>query len=51
MSEDGQVFVSSIDLDNAKKAIFIVDTKGSHSDLTDEYAAIRTEMELSLIHI
>ena len=26
VSEDGQVFVSSIDLDNAKKAIFIVDT-------------------------
>ena len=25
VSEDGQVFVSSIDLDNAKKAIFIVD--------------------------
>lgn len=26
-------------------SLCIVDTKGSHSDLTDEYAAIRTEME------
>ena len=50
----------SIDFEDTKKPVInkisfdftqygynlcIVDTKGSHSDLTDEYAAVRTEME------
>lgn len=33
------------DFENCGHALCIVDTKGSHSDLTDDYAAIRTEME------
>lgn len=39
--------IEEVDFDFAKcgHSLCIVDTKGSHSDLTDEYAAIRTEME------
>ncbi len=39
--------INKIDFDFSKSghSLCIVDTKGSHSDLTDEYAAVRTEME------
>ncbi len=39
--------IEKIDFDFASSghSLCIVDTKGSHSDLTDEYAAVRTEME------
>lgn len=39
--------IEKVDFDFAScgHALCIVDTKGNHSDLTDEYAAIRTEME------
>ena len=39
--------IEEVDFDFAKcgHSLCIVDTKGSHSDLTDEYAAIRTAME------
>ncbi|MDE5994042.1 MAG: galactokinase [Oscillospiraceae bacterium] len=39
--------IDKVDFDFAScgHALCIVDTKGNHSDLTDEYAAIRTEME------
>ena len=39
--------IKKVDFDFAKYgySLVIVDTKGSHSDLTDEYAAIRYEME------
>lgn len=39
--------IKKVDFDFAKYgySLVIVDTKGSHSDLTDEYAAIRREME------
>lgn len=39
--------INKIDFDFAKSghSLVIVDTKGSHSDLTDEYAAVRSEME------
>jgi galactokinase len=39
--------IRKVDFDFAScgHALCIVDTKGSHSDLTDDYAAIRTEME------
>ena len=39
--------IEEVDFDFAKcgHSLCIVDTKGSHSDLTDEYAAIRSEME------
>lgn len=39
--------IEKIDFDFAKfgHSLCIVDTKGSHSDLTDEYAAVRSEME------
>ncbi len=39
--------IKKIDFDFAKSghSLVIVDTKGSHSDLTDEYAAVRSEME------
>ncbi len=33
------------DFNTANHALCIVDTKGNHSDLTDEYAAVRQEME------
>ena len=35
----------SFDLEKYGFVLCITDTKGSHADLTDEYAAIRTEME------
>lgn len=35
----------NFDFASCGHSLCIVDTKGSHSDLTDEYAAIRTEME------
>lgn len=39
--------INKIDFDFAKSghSLCIVDTKGSHSDLTDDYAAVRSEME------
>ncbi len=39
--------IEKIDFDFGKfgHSLCIVDTKGSHSDLTDEYAAVRCEME------
>lgn len=39
--------IEKVDFDFAScgHALCIVDTKGNHADLTDEYAAIRTEME------
>ncbi len=39
--------VNKVDFDLAKHgfALCITDTKGSHADLTDDYAAIRSEME------
>lgn len=39
--------VNKVDFDFASSghSLCIVDTKGSHSDLTDEYAAVRLEME------
>ena len=39
--------IEKIDFDFGKfgHSLCIVDTKGSHSDLTDEYAAVRSEME------
>ncbi len=39
--------INKIDFDFASSGhcLCIVDTKGSHSDLTDEYAAVRLEME------
>ncbi|MCD7722899.1 MAG: galactokinase [Clostridiales bacterium] len=33
------------DFQAASHALCIIDTKGNHSDLTDEYAAVRSEME------
>lgn len=35
----------NFDFASCGHSLCIVDTRGSHSDLTDEYAAIRTEME------
>lgn len=35
----------AFDLERYEYALCITDTKGSHADLTDEYAAIREEME------
>lgn len=35
----------NFDFASCAHSLCIVDTRGSHSDLTDEYAAIRTEME------
>ena len=39
--------INKVDFDFSKfgYSLVIVDTKGSHSDLTDEYAAVRGEME------
>ena len=44
VSEDGQVFVSSIDLDNAKKAIFIVDTIANGPEVGAVYKGIVTRL-------
>lgn len=40
--------VNKIDFDFASSghSLCIIDTKGSHSDLTDDYAAVRREMEM-----
>ncbi len=40
--------INKIDFDFASSghSLCIIDTKGSHSDLTDDYAAIRREMEM-----
>jgi len=35
----------SLDFEKTGHSLCIVDTKGDHSDLTDEYAAVRAEME------
>lgn len=35
----------SLDFEKTGHSLCIVDTKGDHSDLTDEYAAVRSEME------
>lgn len=35
----------NFDFEHSNHALCIVDTKGSHSDLTDEYVAVRREME------
>ncbi len=35
----------NFDFNTVNHALCIVDTKGNHSDLTDEYAAVRQEME------
>ena len=43
-SEDGQVFVSSIDLDNAKKAIYIVDTIANGPEVGAVYKGIVTRL-------
>ena len=42
-----QPYIEKVDFDFAScgHSLCIVDTKGSHSNLTDEYAAIRIEME------
>lgn len=42
-----QPVINKIDFDFAScsHSLCIVDTKGSHSDLSDEYAAVRSEME------
>lgn len=44
--------IEKVDFDFAScgHALCIVDTKGNHADLTDEYAAIRTEMESVASH-
>lgn len=44
VSEDGQVFVSSVDLENAKKAIFIVDTIANGPDVGAIYKGIVTRL-------
>lgn len=44
VSEDGQVFVSSIDLDNAKKAISIVDTIANGPEVGAVYKGIVTRL-------
>ncbi len=43
--QDPKVDAASLDLAAHGFALCISDTKGSHADLTDEYAAIRHEME------
>lgn len=44
--------VEKVNFDFGKSgySLCIVDTKGSHSDLTDEYAAVRSEMEAVASH-
>ena len=37
--------ISAFDLAKYGLSLCITDTKGSHADLTDDYAAIRAEME------
>ena len=46
-ADPSKPIINKVDFDFEKcgHVLCIVDTKGSHSDLTDDYAAIRTEME------
>lgn len=46
-ADTSKPIVEKVDFDFGKSgySLCIVDTKGSHSDLTDEYAAVRSEME------
>ncbi len=46
-ADTSKPIIEKIDFDFGKSgySLCIVDTKGSHSDLTDEYAAVRSEME------
>lgn len=46
-ADTSKPIIEKIDFDFGKSgySLCIVDTKGSHSDLTDEYAAVRAEME------
>lgn len=44
VNEDGQVFISSIDIDNAKKAIFIVDTIANGPEVGAVYKGIVTRL-------
>ncbi len=44
VSEDGQVFVSALDLDNAKKAVFIVDTIANGPEEGAVYKGIVTRL-------
>ncbi len=44
VSEEGQVFVSALDLDNAKKAIFIVDTIANGPEVGAIYKGIVTRL-------
>lgn len=44
VNEDGQVFVSSLDLENAKKAIFIVETIANGPDVGSVYKGIVTRL-------
>lgn len=46
-ADTSKPIIDKIDFDFGKSgySLCIVDTKGSHSDLTDEYAAVRSEME------
>ena len=43
--DDPQIFPVQFDFDATGHSLCVVDTGGSHVDLTDEYAAIRAEME------
>lgn len=44
VNEDGQVFVSSLDIENAKKAIFIVDTIANGPEVGGVYKGIVTRL-------
>lgn len=44
VNEDGQVFISSVDLDNAKKAVFIVDTIANGPEVGAVYKGIVTRL-------
>lgn len=46
-ADPGSPVIEKVDFDFAScgHSLCIVDTKGNHADLTDEYASIRTEME------
>ena len=44
VNEDGQVFVSALDLDNAKKAVFIVDTIANGPEVGAIYKGVVTRL-------